>query len=636
MTRSLLVFFRGIGLMAMLMALLCWCVPAWADHAPDHVANRAYWLDPSGALTIDQVQDKAFQPMPEVLSVGASEASIWIRIDLLRRNMRNQVLVVEPSSLEDVRMYVPAPAGWQEIRSGSGIPFAERVRTESHVAIAVPDPIPADGMRLYVRVRSVHNIYLKAQVMDASESQRLDVNRHTTVAMGAGVLATLLMLSLLQWFGSRDSQWLIGAGTLLSGLIIVTGVSGLLDRVLFPDAPRLADTLKTVARVLYTGLMYLYFLRLYKWYRAPGWAVLPMQVYLVLSPFLLIGIVSGHTRKAMLVHLILMLINSLAGVVTIWFLRIRDRVLQATLVSLSLLLSLLTAYLVLSWMGVFPPTEFNRSALYASVTLCLLLGATQYFIQLRRDRVAHLAGLQARVEAERAQEALQQEHARRQEMDGLLGMLLHELKNPLAAIRMGTEMLARDVVEPTLRSEARFARIHQSIDVMVSILDKVRQTDLLSVLKVHREDCDVRQLLEGLVRTSSAPARVRLTMDISGSLQLDVRLLTMMCSNLLENALAYSDRGSQVVVQAGEESVSNGGQEGVRHLVVRFRNSVAPGALPDEQQLFRKYYRGNAAQHRSGTGLGLYWVRQVATAMGGGVQYRAEECTVEFALSLPA
>ena len=66
------------------------------------------------------------------------------------------------------------------------------------------------------------------------------------------------------------------------------------------------------------------------------------------------------------------------------------------------------------------------------------------------------------------------------------------------------------------------------------------------------------------------------------------------------------------------------------------RNRVGRAGWPDPDRLFQKYYRAPAAQGTSGTGLGLYWVRQVAERVGGRVDYRGEDDDAVFTLRIPA
>ena len=56
-------------------------------------------------------------------------------------------------------------------------------------------------------------------------------------------------------------------------LVLVAGTVGLLDKYVFQEQPQLSGYLKDTANIGYMALMYWYFLRLFRLYRAPGWTV---------------------------------------------------------------------------------------------------------------------------------------------------------------------------------------------------------------------------------------------------------------------------------------------------------------------------------------------------------------------------
>jgi two-component system sensor histidine kinase SenX3 len=100
--------------------------------------------------------------------------------------------------------------------------------------------------------------------------------------------------------------------------------------------------------------------------------------------------------------------------------------------------------------------------------------------------------------------------------------------------------------------------------------------------------------------------------------------------NLLENAVKYSDTGSEVVVETG---VAGGWVD----VVVRDRGIGIP--VRDLERIFERFYRVDRARSREtgGTGLGLSIVRHVATNHGGDVLVESEEgLGSTFTLRLPA
>jgi two-component system, OmpR family, sensor histidine kinase VicK len=107
--------------------------------------------------------------------------------------------------------------------------------------------------------------------------------------------------------------------------------------------------------------------------------------------------------------------------------------------------------------------------------------------------------------------------------------------------------------------------------------------------------------------------------------------LRQVCSILLDNALRYSPDGGTVTV-------------GVERKQDTVEVSVADEGIgipqSDQEQIFRKFYRGADAETRigqGGTGLGLFIARGLVTAMGGRIWVESREGEGStFAFELPA
>ncbi len=64
-------------------------------------------------------------------------------------------------------------------------------------------------------------------------------------------------------------------------------------------------------------------------------------------------------------------------------------------------------------------------------------------------------------------------------------------------------------------------------------------------------------------------------------------------------------------------------------------NPPGRAGWPDASRLFEKYYRSPAATYRSGTGLGLYLVKALATRLGYDLTYCPSSEAIVFKLTLP-
>jgi signal transduction histidine kinase len=185
----------------------------------------------------------------------------------------------------------------------------------------------------------------------------------------------------------------------------------------------------------------------------------------------------------------------------------------------------------------------------------------------------------------------------------LLANASHELRSPLARIRMAIEMLGAGA-RPELR--AGLERDIAELDALVDEILLASRLDSLAALDAE-EEVDVLALAaEECARTDAAldgePATVR------G----DPRLLRRMIRNLLENARRYGG-GSVVDVTLAKRA-------GEVVLRVSDRGPGVPEA--ERERIFEPFYRmTGTAERAGGVGLGLALVRQIARKHRGEVKF---------------
>jgi hemerythrin-like metal-binding protein len=258
-----------------------------------------------------------------------------------------------------------------------------------------------------------------------------------------------------------------------------------------------------------------------------------------------------------------------------------------------------------------------------------------YVHNLINDVGMHVESAYQRSRLERALASVSEADRRK---DEFLGMLSHELRNPLAPIRSSIYLLehaapgseqARRAREVIRRQTEHLSRlVDDLLDAKRLSTGKFRLHPIRLELVRHVRDAvdDMRALfMSRQVHLELAEPREP-AIWING----DATRIAQIVTNLLHNASKFTNPGGHVVV-----SVERKG--GFAHLNVRDDGvGVAPELVP---QVFEPFVQGEKTLHRSrgGLGLGLSLVRGIAELHGGSVSARSEGVGkgTEFLVSLP-
>ncbi|HEY2542077.1 MAG TPA: GAF domain-containing protein [Gaiellaceae bacterium] len=211
----------------------------------------------------------------------------------------------------------------------------------------------------------------------------------------------------------------------------------------------------------------------------------------------------------------------------------------------------------------------------------------------------------------------------------------HELRTPLTSIYGFAETLLRQDVlfgdEERTTFLGYIASESQRLTQIVDALLNVARLDT-GDLQVRIATTDVREVVGEAVTqaTSNGHAFVVDLPEEPVAARADPEKLLQVFAILLDNAVRYSPAGGTVRVGAERK-------EDIVELVVADEGFGIP--LSDQEQIFRKFYRGTDAEARvgsGGTGLGLFIARGLVTAMGGKISVSSREGEGStFAIELP-
>ena len=222
--------------------------------------------------------------------------------------------------------------------------------------------------------------------------------------------------------------------------------------------------------------------------------------------------------------------------------------------------------------------------------------------------------------------------------DEFLATLAHELRNPLAPIRNGLQIMKRSANDPVAVGNT-LDMMERQLSQMVHLVD-----DLLDISRISLGKLDLRiqrielaDILNNAVETSRSLINVgkhKLTVVIPPQpvfLDADMTRLGQVFSNLLNNAAKYSEEGGHIELTAVLQDTQ------VVVSVIDTGVGISPDMLPKIFEMFTQIDR-SLEKAQGGLGIGLCLVRQLVELHGGSVQARSKGHGQgsEFMVVLPA
>ena len=198
----------------------------------------------------------------------------------------------------------------------------------------------------------------------------------------------------------------------------------------------------------------------------------------------------------------------------------------------------------------------------------------------------------------------------------------HELKTPLATMKLLSESILYEENPDPAEMRELFEDVNHEVDRMSNVI-----TDLLRLVQfdegqplLHRENVDLKDIAERVVsRLKPLAENKGIALNFTGSSAMifgEERQIEQAVVNLIENAVKYTDAGhvDAAVKQTGSEA----------QLIVKDTGIGIPeDAIP---HLFERFYRVDKARSRGtgGTGLGLAIVERIIALHGGFITVESE------------
>jgi PAS domain S-box-containing protein len=202
--------------------------------------------------------------------------------------------------------------------------------------------------------------------------------------------------------------------------------------------------------------------------------------------------------------------------------------------------------------------------------------------------------------------------------DEFIRLASHQLRTPATGVKMYIGMLMGGYAdEPTESQMKMLDQAYSSNDRQLQIIDdllKVATVDAGKVL-LSKEQCNlellIRDVIDELRHTVAIKQQhiVFIPPHKPIKAEIDRRFILMVIEKLIDNASKYSDPNTTITISIARKQLTE----------ITIIDQGVGIAKKDQAQLFRKFSRVHNAMSisASGTGLGLYWAKEIITLHGG-------------------
>lgn len=207
--------------------------------------------------------------------------------------------------------------------------------------------------------------------------------------------------------------------------------------------------------------------------------------------------------------------------------------------------------------------------------------------------------------------------------DNFIANVTHELKSPLSSIQLYLETMTEKDISPEKRKEffgmmIRDANRLQKLINSILEISQLEQKRIAHTYHIYDADLVVRQLVENSAeqfRLSNSSINVE--GELPCKFVIDKDAMQIVFDNLIDNAIKYSTSLPELKVKLYCSA---------QHVVIEFRDKGIGVSIKDQKKIFQKFLRvhNQNIPNVKGTGLGLYWVKEIMKLHGGKVSVDSE------------
>jgi signal transduction histidine kinase len=207
--------------------------------------------------------------------------------------------------------------------------------------------------------------------------------------------------------------------------------------------------------------------------------------------------------------------------------------------------------------------------------------------------------------------------------DNFIANVTHELKSPLSSIQLHLETLDSRSV-PDSKQKEFIALMKTDTDRLNNLINSIldisglEQKKIAYNYQVYSVDEVLSEIIDEAIEQFNVPKESVIVKGHTGCrCVIDQRALKMVFNNLFDNAIKYSKEPVKINIQMGYNE---------KYFIVEFSDNGIGIPVRDQKRIFDKFHRiyNPNSPNVKGTGLGLYWVKEIIKYHGGNVSVSSD------------
>ncbi|MFM8342469.1 MAG: 7TM-DISM domain-containing protein [Methylomonas sp.] len=589
-------------------------------------------------MQLEAVRKQSFIEYDGFLAKGYNDSAFWLRLKvdpkkhLSKKSDLNDylVMVIRPANLDEIQVYDPLDSENVPYLLGDTIEVDRNYKNQNQSLninkIIARGDAPRD---IWLRLKTSGANLIDVRAYIQSDVYRFEKKREFLYEFNIAYCLFFLIWCLYCLTFSKKTVIVAFAIKQVFGLTLTILLYGYF-RFLFSDdfSAAFIDKLSSSNVILY-GTASVYFdYALLKELQSKKQGSKILLLLILCCPFELLLLYSGFAMYALQLNMIITAISPFFSFFIAVFykgdiLKSQDRslVLSYNILLFSyFLISILSILFLLSIFGFLPFDErvLNGRVMQGFIAGILLITVLRiHSNQIEKNRQLAIKKIELK------QQELDIEWQHQEEKSQFLGILAHDLKTPLALIKMvlGIKDFSVDHIN----------YLNNAVNDMNSVIERCLQVSELEERKLSLifTEINLLNVLNELKKQSPAHRRINVNCDKSLTLQTDDQILQIILSNLIDNANKYSASHTGIFI-----NVSRCFHNNCNGIEIAIDNIPGSVGWPDPDKVFQKYYRANN-QQLSGSGQGLYLIKKLAVILKGYIRYMPYETHVSFVLWLP-